>query len=79
MCRFQAIECFLANVKSTDAEDSEVWNPHAISRFEEITHGMYKTDFDFTFFIMCFCHSFVVMLWIVYTLYLEKYISILPF
>lgn len=40
--RFQAIECFLANVKSTNVNDSESWSPDAISRFEEITHGLYN-------------------------------------
>ena len=39
--RFQAVECFLANVKSTRSIDAEVWEPEAISSFEEITHGLY--------------------------------------
>lgn len=37
--RFQAIECFLANVKSTNEEEVDMWQPEAISRFEEVTHG----------------------------------------
>ncbi|KAJ6646712.1 Tudor and KH domain-containing protein like [Pseudolycoriella hygida] len=35
--RFQAIECFLANVKPKCNDD--LWDPEAISRFEELTHG----------------------------------------
>lgn len=37
--RFQAIECYLAHVRSTNADDAEIWQPDAISRFEEITYG----------------------------------------
>lgn len=40
-CSFQAIECFLANVKSTKEDEVDVWQPEAISRFEEVTHGRF--------------------------------------
>lgn len=36
--RFQAIECFLANVEPYDSVDGK-WDRDAISRFEELTHG----------------------------------------
>uniref|UniRef100_A0A1B0D8U1 Uncharacterized protein n=1 Tax=Phlebotomus papatasi TaxID=29031 RepID=A0A1B0D8U1_PHLPP len=36
--RFQAIECFLANVKPASIDNSPQWNARAIERFEELTH-----------------------------------------
>lgn len=46
--RFQAIECYLANVKPTNriADNPEIWDDHSVGRFEELTHG----EFDFIFF-----------------------------
>uniref|UniRef100_W8B6G7 Tudor and KH domain-containing protein n=2 Tax=Ceratitis capitata TaxID=7213 RepID=W8B6G7_CERCA len=35
--RFQAVECFLAGVKSTLLHDSDTWDPPAIQKFEELT------------------------------------------
>ncbi|XP_055916779.1 tudor and KH domain-containing protein homolog [Eupeodes corollae] len=35
--RFQAIECFLANIKSTLPNDPETWEQQSIIRFEELT------------------------------------------
>lgn len=39
--RFQAIECFLANVNSTKTTDPDIWTPEGISRFEDLTHGKF--------------------------------------
>ncbi|XP_054745078.1 tudor and KH domain-containing protein homolog [Anastrepha obliqua] len=35
--RFQAVECFLAGVKSTVLNDSDTWDPQSIQKFEELT------------------------------------------
>ncbi|ALC40135.1 papi [Drosophila busckii] len=35
--RFQAVECFLANVKSTITEEPNTWQKSSIARFEELT------------------------------------------
>lgn len=35
--RFQAIECYLANIKSTSPTDPESWDQQSIIRFEELT------------------------------------------
>ena len=37
--RFQAVECFLANVKSTLQNDPETWDQQSIEAFEEYTQG----------------------------------------
>uniref|UniRef100_A0A6B2EDB9 Putative kinase anchor protein n=1 Tax=Phlebotomus kandelakii TaxID=1109342 RepID=A0A6B2EDB9_9DIPT len=36
--RFQAIECFLANVKPNTIDNSLEWSARSIERFEELTH-----------------------------------------
>ncbi|XP_059617572.1 tudor and KH domain-containing protein homolog [Phlebotomus argentipes] len=36
--RFQAIECFLANVKPASIDNSTDWSPRSTRRFEELTH-----------------------------------------
>lgn len=38
--RFQAVECFLANVKSTLINDPDTWEPQSIQFFEEFTQGL---------------------------------------
>ncbi|XP_067625022.1 tudor and KH domain-containing protein homolog [Eurosta solidaginis] len=35
--RFQAVECFLAGIKSTMLKDSDTWDPQSIQKFEEQT------------------------------------------
>lgn len=35
--RFQAVECFLAGVKSTMLNDPDTWDPPSIQKFEELT------------------------------------------
>lgn len=35
--RFQAVECFLANVKSTITDEPNTWQKSSISKFEELT------------------------------------------
>jgi len=37
--RFQAVECFLANVKSTITDEPNTWQKSSISKFEELTEG----------------------------------------
>ncbi|CAD7079191.1 unnamed protein product [Hermetia illucens] len=36
--RFQAIECFLADVKPALSNDPDLWDQQSIARFEELTH-----------------------------------------
>uniref|UniRef100_A0A1L8DLS9 Putative kinase anchor protein n=1 Tax=Nyssomyia neivai TaxID=330878 RepID=A0A1L8DLS9_9DIPT len=36
--RFQAIECFLANVKPASIDNSSIWDKRSVHRFEELTH-----------------------------------------
>lgn len=38
MLRFQAIECYLANVQPAIGQDSEIWDEQSIARFEQLTH-----------------------------------------
>ena len=38
--RYQAIECFLANVQPVHPVEGTQWNHEAINKFEELTHGM---------------------------------------
>lgn len=39
--RFQAIECFLANVQPVNTTSKlDEWNEKTIEKFEELTHGM---------------------------------------
>lgn len=40
--RFQAIECYLANVKPNLSTDVENWDQQAVSKFEELTQGKYS-------------------------------------
>lgn len=40
--RFQAIECFLANVKPLNPTDDGSWDSAAIDRFDELTFGEYS-------------------------------------
>lgn len=37
--RFQAIECYLANVKSSRMQELDMWDTAAVDRFDQLTHG----------------------------------------
>uniref|UniRef100_A0A1A9UIT7 Uncharacterized protein n=1 Tax=Glossina austeni TaxID=7395 RepID=A0A1A9UIT7_GLOAU len=38
---FQAVECFLANVKATLVNDTGMWDSHSIEAFEDITQARF--------------------------------------
>ncbi|KAH8263061.1 hypothetical protein KR044_003831 [Drosophila immigrans] len=40
--RFQAVECFLANVKSTLTDEPNTWQKTSISKFEELTEAHWR-------------------------------------
>lgn len=42
--RFQAIECFLAEVKPARPSLDDEWDAEAKARFEELTYGMRSTS-----------------------------------
>lgn len=49
--RFQAIECFLADVKPARASRDGEWNAESKSRFEELTHGKQPKFDNFLYLI----------------------------